>query len=132
MYAKPGLFCATLEDTFRHEKKKKVTRIPAGRYRLDLRKGSPMATRYQDKFGTNGMLWLRDVPGFKFVYIHIGNTDQDSDGCILVGGEIQQKIKNGKIKQKVLSSTDTYLELWALVAPEIELEKEVWITILDN
>lgn len=132
LYTDKGLFCATLEDTFRHEKVDRVTRIPAGRYKIELRKDSPMANRYQERFGTNGILWLKDVPNFKYVYIHVGNTDEDTEGCVLVGSEIQQSIKNGEITQKVLASTNTYRNLWILLAPEIEQEKEVYITIIDN
>lgn len=132
LYTDQGLFCGTLEDTFRHEKQDGITRIPAGRYKLALRKDSPMALRYQTRFGTNGMLWLQDVPGFKYVYIHIGNTDENTDGCILVGEEIQQIIKDGKISQQILSSTNIYRKLWGILAPKIEAEEDVYVTIIDN
>ncbi|MDH5561886.1 MAG: DUF5675 family protein [Deltaproteobacteria bacterium] len=132
LYIDGTIFCATLEDGFRHEKIKGITRIPAGRYRLDLRKGSPMSLKYQSRYQTNGMLWLKDVPGFQFVYIHIGNTDEDSRGCILVGSLIQQNISKGSLSQKVLGSAMVYKDLWSTLAPLIEDGSEVFITILDN
>ena len=31
------------------------------------------------------MLQVMDVPGFEFILIHVGNTDEDTAGCLLVG-----------------------------------------------
>ena len=126
------LFCATIEDTFRHEKIDGKTRIPAGRYQINMRYGSPMALRYQASYQTNGMIWLRDVPGFKYVYIHIGNTDKESNGCILVGSLMQQEIKNGAIGQKVLNSRDTYKLLWGIISVKTQRGQDIFITIIDN
>ena len=30
-----------------------------------------------------GMLWLQNVENFQWVYIHIGNDDDDTEGCPL-------------------------------------------------
>jgi hypothetical protein len=78
---------ATLEDPHRDTKVAGITRIPAGTYILGLRTDGGMTKEYADKYGDNhqGMLWLQDVPGFTFVYIHVGNFAADTDGCILVG-----------------------------------------------
>jgi len=47
---------------------------------------------------------INNVPGFSGIRIHVGNTDKDSDGCILVG-------KN-KIVGKVIESKNTYQKLY--------------------
>lgn len=78
----------TLEDGFRSPKVHGETRIPPGMYRLKLRTDGGMHGRYLERFGAkfhHGMIWLQDVPDFVFVYVHIGNTPTESDGCILIG-----------------------------------------------
>ena len=67
----------TVEDAFHSPKIIKKTRIPAGTYDIDLRTVSPLATRYVERFGWKhkGMIWLRQVPEFDFVYIHIRIID---------------------------------------------------------
>lgn len=77
----------TLEDAGQDKKIPGQTRIPAGTYDIELRTTSPMASRYRERFGEDhdGMLWLKNVPQFDFVYIHLGNVAEDTEGCILVG-----------------------------------------------
>jgi len=81
------LTLCTLEDPSRYQKIPGKTRIPAGTYDLTLRRKSPMADRYRERFGQQhyGMIWLQDVPDFQWVYFHIGNDAEDTEGCILVG-----------------------------------------------
>lgn len=80
--------CFTLEDVVRRDpdpttpaNEAKVpgrTAIPAGRYRVVL---SP-SRRFREVLPE-----LLDVPGFTAVRIHAGNTDADTEGCLLVGRE---------------------------------------------
>lgn len=81
-----GFSCFGLEDEPREEKVVGETRIPAGRYRVDLRTEGGMNDRYGRRFDFHrGMLWLRDVPEFSYIYFHCGNYEHQTDGCILVG-----------------------------------------------
>jgi len=83
-----GVFqCFALEDQYRAVKVAGETRIPAGTYRIGLRNEGGLTGKYASRFPDihRGMLWLRDVPGFRWVYLHVGNRDDDTLGCILVG-----------------------------------------------
>jgi hypothetical protein len=77
----------TLEDTRRLHKVWGETRIPAGVYAIGLRSAGGMHERYKARYGDthHGMIWIKDVPLFEWIYIHVGNTAADTQGCILVG-----------------------------------------------
>ncbi len=79
--------CFGLEDEFRADKVVNETRVPAGRYQVGVRQTGGFHTRYQTKFADihRGMLHVQDVPGFEHILIHVGNTDTDTAGCLLVG-----------------------------------------------
>ena len=83
--------CYGLEDAFRPEKIDGETRIPAGVYKIVLRREGPNHLRYaaDRRFRDihDGMLWVQDVPGFAWILIHVGNTARDTRGCLLVGME---------------------------------------------
>lgn len=121
-----GVFeCFTLEDQYQQKKVKKETRIPAGRYKILLRIVGTHHDRYKVKFPGihQGMLHLQDVPEFQFILIHIGNTDADSEGCLLVGSSFM----NGKL----VGSTIAYEKLYKKVVKAAE-KGELWITIKDK
>ena len=116
---------------FREIKISGETRIPAGTYNVTLRTEGGFNQRYNDKFGTDfnkGMLWVRDVPGFEYILIHIGNNDNDTEGCLLVGDTQTQNItKNGFIG----SSTDAYTRIYPPIADVLVGGGEVTITYKD-
>lgn len=80
-------FCYGLEDEVRMEKIPGSTAIPAGTYRLGWNIFGAMNARYKRRYPTlhRGMLEIKDIPNFKYVYIHIGNNIGDTSGCLLVG-----------------------------------------------
>ena len=121
----------TCEDEFRLEKVTGETRIPAGEYRVALRTNSPMADRYGKRFGTwhDGMIWIIDVPNFEYVYIHVGNTDNDSSGCILVGyGAMARRAEGMNIQQ----SRSAYVEIAKDIFAAFKIGEQVNINIVDR
>lgn len=94
LYWEGELFCFTLEDKMREVPNQPVekwkvqdeTAIPQGKYRLVLQ-NSP-------KFGPD-TITLRNVPGFTEIRIHSGNTEHQTEGCIIVGHRLND---DGTIK----------------------------------
>lgn len=85
--------CFTLEDQHQTTKVYGETRIPAGMYHLTLREYGTHHDKYKARYGFHqGMLELLNVPGFTDVLMHIGNKDDDTAGCILVGDSSEQNI----------------------------------------
>ena len=118
----------TLEDEKRDTKVLGETRIPDGNYKLGLRKVGGYHARYTKRFPHIhiGMLHVLDVPGFEYILIHCGNTDEHTAGCLLVGDsqENNQIVKNGFIGK----STQAYKRIYPRIAEAIECGEEVTIT----
>ena len=123
--------CYTLEDEERKSKVKGETRIPAGSYKIKVRKVGGFHSKYKKRFGTahRGMLHVVDVPGFEYILIHCGNTDEHTAGCLLVGDsqENNQIIKNGFIGK----STQAYKRIYPPIAEAIENGESVTIEYID-
>lgn len=126
-----GFFeCHTLEDEFRSKKVHSETRVWSGRYKLALRKEGGFHNRYLKKFGEDfhkGMLWVKDVPDFEYILIHIGNDDEDTSGCILVGTTVSSD-DSGFMKGSLIA----YKKIYPQIAKAIESGEDVFINIYDN
>jgi len=121
----------TLEDEFREEKVSAETRIPEGTYDVKLRTEGGFNNRYLDKFGADfhkGMLHVQDVPGFEYILIHTGNTDENTAGCLLVADSSTQNItKNGFIGASVAA----YKRLYSSLAQWLVDGNKLTITYID-
>ena len=118
----------TLEDEYRSEKVFGETRIPDGKYKLGLRKVGGYHAKYSKRFPHIhiGMLHVLNVPGFEYILIHCGNTDEHTAGCLLVGDsqENNQITKDGFIGR----STQAYRRIYPKIAEAIECGEQVTIT----
>lgn len=87
VYVDGIFFCYGLEDAVRDQKIWGATAIPAGTYKLGMRKLGALHARYTRLFPKfhRGMIEILNIPDFRYVYIHIGNTIGDTSGCLLLG-----------------------------------------------
>ena len=120
-----------LEDEYRNDKVKHETRVPAGTYQIKLRTVGGFNSRYTKKYGDfhKGMLHVQDVPGFEYILIHTGNTDEHTSGCLIVGDsqENNQIVKDGFIGKSV----QAYKRIYPAIADAILNGEEVTITYTD-
>lgn len=120
LYVNNEYFCDTLEDTDRGlaqnlpisvnraKKMKGSTAIPTGKYRVTLDVQSPKFSKVAFyKFCDGYLPRLINVPAYDGVLIHVGNSQFDTDGCILVG--------ENKAVGKVLNSRETFLRLYSIL-----------------
>ncbi len=127
----------TLEDQFQAVKQMKETRIPAGRYRLVLNKNvdlnaDNLTTRYRKRYPQwfKYHIMLLGVPGFTGIYIHIGNKDDDTDGCLLLG----DRSDNLALKREnpLTESTPAFHRFYMKYYPLLDQDVMVYLTIEDE
>lgn len=118
-------FCDTLEDTDRSlnaamsldeilsKKRKGITAIPTGKYDVILT-FSPRFKRV--------LPLLLSVKGYEGVRVHAGNTNKDTEGCLLVG--------ENKEKGKVLNSRATLEKLMPILLDCEKRKEKISITIV--
>ena len=120
----------TLEDEQREVKVRGETCIPSGLYEVKFRQVLSDKTKsYRGLFSWfSWHLHLQDVTGFKYVYIHIGNDEKDTDGCILV----QDAANNNQVKDGFNgSSRSAFKRLYEQVSEELNNGNKVFIKVKD-
>ena len=100
--------CYTLEDIERDVKIKSETAIPKGTYKVIINQSN----RFKRL-----MPLLLNVPNFEGVRIHAGNSNHDTEGCILVG--------QNRSVDYITKSRKAYEILFA----KMKLAKEITLTI---
>lgn len=109
-----GSYWHTLEDAARKVKIMNKTCIPAGRYKI-------VPYVFSSVYQIRPL--LKDVPNFTGVFIHPGNTDKDTSGCLLVG-------KNQSFGY-LMNSRVAYSEVCTHLCDAWGDGKDVWLTIND-
>ena len=128
---KRKFLCYTLEDEYRTKKVMQETRIPAGEYEIKYRKEGGFNKRYTKRYPDihRGMLHVTSVPNFKWILIHVGNTDEHTAGCLLLGDtqENNQIKANGFIGK----SSQAYVRIYDYIAKALDMGEKVTITYYD-
>ncbi len=108
--------CYTLEDCQRPQGVKiaGATCIPAGSYALVINRSARFRRLLPQ---------LLEVPGFEGIRIHPGNTDGDTEGCILVG--------QTRSEDFVGSSRAAFRALFAKLQAARAIGSKVRITVVD-
>ena len=131
LYIDGVYFCDTIEDKDRglyqkqdiqELRKIKVpskTAIPTGIYKVSLNIVSPKFSvkKIYQEICKGKVPRLLNVPGYEGVLIHIGNTAEDSAGCILVG--------QNKVVGKVINSTETFRKFYNKIKGQNNLTIEI-------
>ena len=130
----------TLEDERRTDKVMSETRVPAGTYNVKLRDEGGMTKRYAAKYKDmhKGMLCVHNAPDwkivtpdmtFQYVLIHVGNTDEHTAGCLIIGDTQENNIlmKDGFIGKSV----QAYKRIYPLIVKALEDKEEVTIEYID-
>lgn len=134
LYVDGKYICNTLEDkdrgltqsmsldTIASIKVPSKTAIPTGTYVIAMNITSPKLSKERNYKQINGKVpRLLNVPGYDGVLIHIGNTEADSSGCILVG--------YNKVVGKVINSTSAFYKLDPLLQQAADNHELITITI---
>lgn len=91
------------EDEIKRIKVYGNTAIPTGTYKVDM---NTVSSKFKDRSWAKpygGKLpRLQNVKGYEGVLIHVGNTSDDTLGCILVGE---------KASNRIINSTACFMEL---------------------
>ena len=120
-------FAFGLEDEHRDVKVDGETRIPSGIYNLTLRTVGGFHSRYSERFAEihQGMIEIADVPGFKYVLIHCGNTEEHTAGCLLIGESCDSN------RMTVGASSPAYKKLYSAVIESVKAG-EATIEFIDS
>ena len=138
LYINGTYFCDVLEDKVRDLNKNGVfdnvevkianhTAIPYGTYEITM---DVKSTKFSDfekypwaKEYDGYLPRLTNVPLFVGVLLHVGNSDVDSSGCLLVG--------ENKVVGKVINSTITFRRLMnEHLVPAKNRGEKIYITIV--
>lgn len=134
LYIDGEYFCDTIEDKDRglsssmpiseinRLKVQSQTAIPTGVYGVLLNQVSPRFSQKEMYKSISGKLpRLVNIPGFNGVLIHIGNTEFDTSGCIIVG--------QNKQVGKVINSKETFFKLYPILQEAEHRNEDIIIEV---
>lgn len=121
----------TLEDEFRTSKVKGDTRIKADTYEIVIQTiETPKTLQYRERHPWFiSHLMLKDVPDFIGIYLHIGNDDDDTDGCILMGDNADNNVIG---EGSISNSTACFKRFYTDLFEHLKNGGKAFITIYDE
>jgi hypothetical protein len=112
-----GIFqCYLLEDKIRAQKIASETAIPIGEFELQINTWGGKNVNYKKAFGKfhEGMIEIKGIQNFNYVYIHTGNTIKETAGCPLCGFGFQFIDGDYRVTQSVAAYKMVYPKLVSL------------------
>ena len=119
--------CFVLEDGYNRIKVHGETRITPGTRKIELRTEGGMHQDYLSKYGNwhKGMLWIKNVHNYKYVYIHKGNYPKDTLGCLLTNYACDTN------KSNMSQSEVAYKKIYPIISRAILKGEKVEIETID-
>ena len=123
--------CYTIEDERRDVKVAGETCIPVGVYEIQLRTEGGLTQKYAARFPElhRGMLWLQNVPDFQFVYLHIGNDDDDTEGCPLT---VTTPFVDASGEFTGGGSKDAYVKVYGMIVAAMDAGEDVVLAVSEK
>jgi len=125
------LYAYGLEDEYRGEKVAGETRIGCGMYQLGIKEEiTPKTISYRNRYTWfDKHIEVKDVENFTNVYVHVGNFEDNTDGCLLVGD-----CPNVNTLQRgaVLHSVTNFKRFYQFVYPLLRDNEKVYIEYIDQ
>ena len=121
--------CYCLEDQRQPgEKVMGETRIPAGTYKVGFQEQiTGLTKKYRSRYSWfDKHLHIKDVQGFTGIYIHVGNTEKHTMGCLLLADKAVNDPKDYASVQE--TSTVAYKRFYEIVSAALKRGEEVEIT----
>lgn len=120
-----------LEDEHRAKKVRGETRVDAGVWELKIQElVTPLTQKYRDKYPWfENHIEITGLPRHTSVYLHIGNDDDDTDGCPLFGDMVSNNTVDAG---KVTYSTQAFKRWYLKVYPHLKSGGKAFIDIRDE
>lgn len=104
-------------------------RKPSGRFALVLRKEGGIYEKYRAKFPD----WFVGipqiiVPGRSFIEVHMGNTNEDTEGCSLLGAAYERPMVSLSQHYEVRRSQEAYMRVYPQIRDACQAGQCWWET----
>jgi hypothetical protein len=122
-----------LEDQHREIKVKGDTRISAGLYDLEIHEvATPLTLKHRTVYGPwfEFHIEVMRVPNFTSVYVHAGNDELHTEGCLLGGDSVLNNMIQAK--NQLLSSMAAIKRFYQDVYPRLKAGEKCTLEIRDE